>query len=134
MKKSSLIFAILLISVFLLMTLPLVSSFNLQDFIRWVGKATAPANVTITVGNSIPLSGNLSTIAAQSINEYPTSVKYVTFSFTATDGNGVDDLSTAQANFSMKGETTARENLSCQKVTNIDTNTANFSCVIGFWY
>ena len=120
--------------VILLLAVPVVFA-GFSDFWNKItGWATSgTTTVSISVGNNDPVVDFVSTIAAQDVTESGTAS--IPFWFTATDIDGVANLddSSAQARFQRAGETT-RQNLSCAWVSDIDTDTANYSCTVDIWY
>ncbi|MDD5177990.1 MAG: hypothetical protein PHT54_01765 [Candidatus Nanoarchaeia archaeon] len=114
-------------------------SAGLADFIKEfsnkiTGRATsATTSLNITVGNSAPVVDSVTTISSQSVTELGATA--VQFTFTATDSDGVANLNdaTAVANFQKSGETT-RTNSSCVWLSDLDTDTANYSCTVEIWY
>ena len=89
-------------------------------------------NISHAAGNTAPTIDSIDSISAQSITE--ASISTVTFSFLATDIDGVANLndSSAQAYFNRTGETT-RSNTTCS-VQDFDSDTANYTCSIDLWY
>jgi len=123
---------ILLTSIFLA---PIISAGFFNNF--WgkiTGKATSDTtSLNITVGNSAPKIPFVSQISAQDPTE--DSTKSISFSFTASDTDGVANLddNSAKAYFNKSGETT-RYNSSCIWIEDLDANSANYSCTIDMWY
>jgi len=123
----------------LLLIIPLTFA-GFSDWIKELtGKATSgPVDLNISVGAgtapTIPFVDNSTTTALASINEGPASTP-ITINFTAYDAEGFGNLnvSSAVVNVSKAGETT-RENTTCQHVVDYNTNYANYSCNITFWW
>ena len=127
MRKS-----LFLLSSFLILALVLVP-FISADFWSWItGKVAEPTNVSITV-SAIAVDW-VSVITDQEITESGKTdvIFYFTASIPGGDVNDIND-SNARANFTKAGQAT-RENLTCINISDIDADTANYSCTIGFWY
>lgn len=126
-------FAFLFVLIFIISV-----SFASGGVFDWFGKitgraTTGDANVTITVSNTAPVVYFVSTISAQdpTIN----STTAVTFTFNATDPDGIGDLtnSTARGNFSKSGETTV-SNSSCTVVSAYNATAVQYHCTINMNY
>lgn len=125
----------LCLSMFLLFSLTFVSAGLLSD---WYGGITGrdtsdTTSLSVTVGNNAPTIGNVLAISAQTPTESGT--KSVTFTFNATDTDGVGNLddATAEARFQKTDETT-RLNTSCVLLQDIDTTSAQYECTVGMEY
>ena len=129
---------IFMLVLIILIIVPIVSA-SFFDFLGdaknlITGKATSDTtSISITIGNTAPVIDFVSTIPTQSITEAGTTA--VTFSFTATDVDGVDNLNdtSAKGSFNLTGETT-RINSSCSLVADLDADTANYTCTILIYY
>jgi len=131
-KRVTLIPAAVLI--ILLLVIPVVFAGFSGTWNKITGWLTSgQTTVSISVGNNAPVVGFVSTIAAQSVTE--SNKAPIGFWFTATDIDGVANLNdnSAQARFQKTGETT-RQNLSCAWLSDLDTDSANYSCTIDIWY
>jgi len=132
-KKREILMPVVVLFI-LLLAVPVVFAGFSDMWNKITGWATSEiTTVSISVGNNAPILEFVSAIPAQSVTESGTAS--VVFSFTATDIDGVGNLNDnlAQARFQRAGETT-RENLSCAWVSDIDTDTANYTCTIDIWY
>jgi len=131
-KKETLMPVVVL--VILLLSVPVVFAGFSDVWNKITGWATSgTTTVSISLGNNDPVVDSVFTIPAQSVTESGTTS--VEFWFTATDIDGVGNLddNSAQARFQKTGEET-RQNLSCVWVSDIDTDTANYTCTIDIWY
>ena len=121
-----------------LLTIPIVSA-GFLDFFKdannlITGRAISnTTSLNITIGNTNPVVDFVSPIPSQSVRQASRTI--VTFSFTATDTDGVANLNdtSAKSSFNLTGETT-RTNSSCSLVGDLDSNTANYTCAIKIWY
>jgi len=107
---------------------------NIKNWIT--GKATsATTTLNITIGNTAPIVNNITPISAQSVTAG--SITNVTFTFVATDADGVSNIdnTTASGRFNISAGDDKRFNSSCKVLpTVISTTQANFSCTIALWY
>ena len=135
-KKEVLKLGIYILLILLIITIVSAGFFDFfQDAKnRITGRAASDTtSLSIEIGNTAPVVDFVSSIPAQSVTEAGTTA--VTFSFTATDTDGVDNLddATAKGAFSLTGETT-RTNSSCSLVGDLDSDTANYTCTIRVYY
>ena len=133
MKKEIYLFILVMITVLL------IGSFVSAGLFDWfeakiTGKPTSDtAALNITIGNTAPTVSFVAVIPAVTPNEG--GVNYTTFIVNATDTDGVDNLddNSVEARFELTGEIT-RVNTSCILLADIDANSANYSCTVGFYY
>ncbi len=129
------IFPYVLLVLLIILIISTVFSSFFQDVTNLItGRATSDTtNLSIIIGNTAPIIESVSAIPAQSITEAGTTA--VEFSFTATDIDGVGNLddTSAKASFNKTGETT-RTNSSCSLVSDVDSDTANYTCKILIYY
>ncbi|MBA3064831.1 hypothetical protein FP803_05315, partial [Candidatus Woesearchaeota archaeon] len=133
-SKKRVIFIPAVILIILLLAVPVVFAGFSDVWNKITGWATSgQTTVSISVGNNAPVVDFVSTIAAQSVTE--SNKASIGFWFTATDVDGVANLNdnSAQARFQKTGETT-RQNLSCAWLSDLDTDSANYSCTVDIWY
>lgn len=127
-----------ILALVILLIIPIVSA-GFFDFLGDMnnlitGRLTSSTtSLSITIGNTAPVVDYISSISSQSVTESGTTA--VTFTFTATDTDGVANLddATAKASFNRTGETT-RTNSSCSLANDVDTDTANYTCKILVYY
>ena len=126
---ASIIFLLVAV-IFIAYLVPVISADGILDWLT--GKATKPANVTITVSQiQIPWVSTI--INPQNVTESDTT--NVTFYFNASIPGGANtsiNQSTATGNFSLAGQTT-RTNTSCINVSN-GADWINFSCTVLVYY
>ena len=119
----------------IVLIVPLASAGIFSDFWgRVTGEATfGEPDLNITIGNTAPTVSFVAAIANVDPNE--NGVNYTEFIVNATDVDGVGNLNdtTVEARFQLTGETT-RLNTSCILLADIDANSANYSCTVGFYY
>jgi hypothetical protein len=135
-KKKESVIIVIFICLILLVTVSMVSA-GLLDWLKKTvsGKVSQqPTNITITVSGVNPaiiesVSGIPNTDPVEEDN------RSITFYVTMYDADGVSDLNdtSVSSNFTMPGET-ARESGTCGLVGDIDSNRANYSCMINMWY
>jgi len=126
----------------IVLSLPLVTSINLLDWLKDLGTITGMASsethtVTLSVSGYNPNISNVSISSTTwSITEGGTTI--FTFSFTASDFDGVNNLdnSTAEGtiNFTIGSESVTRKNDSCTAVGNVGTDATNYSCEIPIFF
>ena len=127
---------ILFIVMLFILTMPSISADFFPDFWNKItGQASSQStNVSITVAGASPATiPTVSAISATDPSE--SSLRNITFYVTMSDTDGVNDLndSSVNASFSKVGETN-RTNSSCVLVSDIDSTSANYSCIISMWY
>lgn len=129
------IYLVLFVSVLIL----LAGSFASAGFLdNMLGKITGKdisgtASLNVTIGNTPPTIDFVAAISAITPNEG--GVNYTEFIVNVTDSDGVGNLddSSVEARFELNGGTT-RVNDSCIWLADIDANSANYSCTVGFYY
>jgi hypothetical protein len=76
------------------------------------------------------------TDAGNNVNLVPGGERNLSVNFTAYDPQGFGDLNdlTTVVNFSHSGYNVVRDNLSCDRILEFDTDYANYTCEVGMWY
>ena len=130
---------IIFLGFLILFVVPLASA-GLFDWFeaKITGKVPSrPTNVSVSVTGVNPVTVDVFNNTLTGIVTDPTedSVNNIEFWVTVTDSDGVNDIndSATNATFSRTGQPT-RTNSSCVLVSDIDANSANFSCTIGMFY
>lgn len=131
-KKNQVIFLFVIVVVFLCISFASANFFS-DLWGKITGKATTgTASVNISVGNSAPTVPFVSALAATD----PVIGGNVTLNltFTATDLNGISDISNATAiiNLTKSGQA-SRSNTSCLP-KNASGNSITFNCTVTMWY
>ena len=138
--KESVIFIFAIFSLIVL-SLPLVTSINLLDWLKDLGTITGMApsathTVTLSISGGAPNVSNVS-ISATSWSITEGSYTDLLFSFTASDTDGLANLDNSTArgtiNKTIGSESITRTNATCYS-ENIGTSATNFSCRIPIYY
>lgn len=119
---------------FSLFSFSFVSAGFLSDLYDGItGKVTEDTtSLSVTIGNNAPVIEFVSVISSQTASEG--GIKNITFTFNASDADGVGNLddATAEARF-QKTEETTRLNTSCV-LKSEDASQAEYECIVGMWY
>ena len=126
---------IIFLGFLILLIIPLASAGFFGDLrARITGELTSgTTDLNITIGNTAPTVSFVAAISPITPNE--NGVNFTEFIINATDIDGVANLDddSVEARFQLSGETT-RVNTSCVLLADIDANSANYSCTVGFYY